>query len=196
MKHTINQGIARLSTIEAEIKQLKKKTALGIMEIGDKLLEAKKLVPYGEWEKWLSCNVDISLRTARNFMNIALTFATSDRQALADLEITKLYYLAGLSEDKRNALLLSQNIRTMSTRVLKKQIEKIEKQENLLEPIFTDEMREITKCILESDDIDLIQYWKQEVLVPLLNGISEIIMDLEVIIGEQLQVWKMEKSTG
>ena len=89
-----------------------------MLQIGDRLLEAKDIVPYGKWESWLADNVEMSSRTARNLMRIAQIFK-DDRQALADLEVTKLYYLAELPEDKRNHLLASNNVAEMSTRELK-----------------------------------------------------------------------------
>jgi|GEM_PF-2725706 len=177
---------SKLSQIEAEIKQLKKTTALGIMEIGDKLLEAKEIVPFGEWERWLSNNVSLSLRTARNFMMVARGFSDKERQALADLEITKIYYLAGLSEEKRNTLLASKDVYGMSTRELKNEIQRSESERILLSAIFTDEMKEMTKRILESTDIELIAWWRDNLLIPLSRGISEIVVDLEEKIGELL----------
>lgn len=91
----------RIVTIEREIKQLKQKTASCIIEIGERLIEAKELLDHGLWEKWLDENVEISQRTARNFMRIAKTFSVEERQAIAEMEITRLYYLAEIPEDER-----------------------------------------------------------------------------------------------
>lgn len=38
------------------------------IEIGKRLAEAKELVPFGSWGKWLEENVSYSERTAQNLM--------------------------------------------------------------------------------------------------------------------------------
>lgn len=122
MQENKPQTFSRLAVLEDEIKQLKRTTAISILEIGDRLLEAKSIVPYGEWEKWLSENVRLSNRTARHFMKAARIYKGEERQALADLEITKLYYLSELSDEKRHELIEAADVRGMTTRELKKAV--------------------------------------------------------------------------
>ena len=84
------------------------------LRAGAILLEAKKLVPYGEWESWLADNVKgIALRTAQNYMKLAQEvaiekervdckrkFGKSDTQYvsfLADCEgLREAYLVAGV----------------------------------------------------------------------------------------------------
>ena len=40
------------------------------IEIGRKLKEAKTLLPYGQWGRWLQEEVEFSQSTAQNFMKI------------------------------------------------------------------------------------------------------------------------------
>ena len=52
-----------------------------VIEIGKRLILAKELVPHGEWQLWLEDNFNLSLRTARQFMQIAERFGEkSDSQ--------------------------------------------------------------------------------------------------------------------
>lgn len=111
--------LKRLETIENEIKDLKRKAAVNILEIGDRLIEAKELLNYGEWEPWLTNNVGFSARTARNIMKAARIFKGEERQALADLDITKLYYLSELPDEQRAELIENNNILDITTRELK-----------------------------------------------------------------------------
>ena len=52
-----------------------------VIEIGKRLILAKALVQHGEWQNWLEDNFNLSLRTARQFMQIAERFGEkSDSQ--------------------------------------------------------------------------------------------------------------------
>ena len=176
------QPPSRLKNIEAEIKDLKRKTALGMIGIGDKLIEAKALVPHGEWEQWLADNIEMSSRTARNYMQLAKTFTGEKRQAIAEIEVTKLYYLAELSEQEREKLLTTSDIKTISTRELKGIIRQEEQRQTMLTPIFDDEHRRMHKRVMESNDIRIVTEWAAY-LRYLGQAMGEIILDLETMIG-------------
>lgn len=152
MQENKPQTDGRLAVLEKEIKQLKRTTAISILEIGDRLLEAKSIVPYGEWEKWLSENVRLSNRTARNFMKAARIYKGEERQALADLEITKLYYLSELSDEKRHELIEAADVRGMTTRELKKAVKEAD-EAVLFRPILTDDFYRLRDMILNSNDV-------------------------------------------
>ena len=100
----------------AEILILKDQTAQNIIEIGKRLIEVKENLPYGEFTKWLQERIDISHRTANNFMKVAKTFSNS--QSLANLGSTKLFLLAGLEEEDRQEVMQENNVEDMTTREL------------------------------------------------------------------------------
>ena len=60
--------------VAADINKIKMKTAvvlaLSAVEMGRLLLEAKALVPHGEWGKWLEERVEFEKSTANNLMKI------------------------------------------------------------------------------------------------------------------------------
>lgn len=60
--------------IAAEInlikKQVQETVIWGTIQIGEKLCEAKSIVPQGEWGKWLEENVEYSQSTAENLMKL------------------------------------------------------------------------------------------------------------------------------
>lgn len=116
-------------TIAAEINLLKehvRRTAVqAAIEIGQRLKEAKSLVPYGEWREWLEVNVDYSERTAQNMMALADEYANKETQAIADLPVTKAVMLLGVPSEDREAFMLENPVEDMSTRELKQAIEEL-----------------------------------------------------------------------
>ncbi len=60
-----------LDTLVAEIKILSQQTAGNIIEIGKRLIRAKTLVAHGNWEQWLTENLELSTRRAQQFMKVA-----------------------------------------------------------------------------------------------------------------------------
>ncbi len=63
-----------LNRLAEEIKYSLDTINESIVEIGQKLIEAKSLCKHGEWEKWLETNFEWTDRTARNFMAVAKQF--------------------------------------------------------------------------------------------------------------------------
>ena len=60
--------------IATEINSIKSQTRIMVLcnsiEIGRRLVEAKEMLPHGEWGKWLETSVDYSQSTANNLMRI------------------------------------------------------------------------------------------------------------------------------
>jgi hypothetical protein len=72
-----------------------KKTAEGIVLIGQWLTEAKARLKHGQWLPWLETEFGWAERTARNFMQVHAAFKSAN---FADLEIdvSALYLIATL----------------------------------------------------------------------------------------------------
>lgn len=112
---------AELQKIENEIITLKNQTAQNIIQIGYKLIEAKEKLPHGEWGGWLSDRINFSQRTANQFMRIAKEFG-SNSQSISDLEITKVGLLLDVPSEIREEFIENHDLKSMSTRELKKVI--------------------------------------------------------------------------
>lgn len=112
---------AELEKIENEIITLKNQTAQNIIQIGYKLIEAKERLSYGEWGDWLRNRIDFSQRTANQFMRIAKEFG-SNSQAISNLEITKVGLLLDVPTEKREEFIEKHDLKSMSTREIKKVI--------------------------------------------------------------------------
>lgn len=106
------------------IKQEVRDTAIrGVIEIGKRLLEAKSMVPYGQWGKWLQENVDYSERTAQDMMRIATEYGKRESQALAEIQnTTQAVLLLALDWHDREQFVQEHDLAAMSTRELEEEI--------------------------------------------------------------------------
>lgn len=108
-----------LVQIEKEIIKLKNQTAENMIQIGYKLIEAKEKLSHGEWGNWLENRVEFSQRTANQLMRIAKEFGTNS-QAISNLEITKVGLLLDVPTEKREEFIENHDLKTLSTREIKK----------------------------------------------------------------------------
>ena len=97
-----------IKTITAEIIQLKQDAGNAILGIGQRLIEAKAMLPHGEWLPWLEERVEFSERTARNFMRLAREW--TNRQALADLGAAKALTLLALLPEERETFMAESHL--------------------------------------------------------------------------------------
>lgn len=133
------------ATIAEEINAIKREvreTAIrGTIEIGKRLIEAKSLVPYGQWGKWLEENVDYSERTAQDAMRIAMEYGKRETQALAEIQnTTQAVLLLALSSAERDRFVQEHDMKTISTRELEDEIKQLkaekEKQQLTIEELM------------------------------------------------------------
>ena len=109
-----------IETITDEILDAKRTGGEAILTIGRCLIEAKDMLPHGEWLPWLNERVEFSERTARRFMK--LYRECSNRPALADLGATKALALLALPTDEREQFVEDHNVIDMSARQLEQAI--------------------------------------------------------------------------
>ena len=119
--------------VAAEINGIKEQTRklvlVNAIEIGKRLAEAKEMVPYGEWGKWLGESVDYSQSTATNLINIFEAYAAKEgqlfgvdakSQAFEKLSYTQAVALLGVPEEEREAFVENNDVASMSTREFQK----------------------------------------------------------------------------
>jgi len=105
-----------IETITGEILQLKTDAGNAIIGIGQRLIEAKELLPHGEWLPWLNDQVEFSERTAQDFMRLAREW--SNPQTLADFGKAKALKLLLLPSAEREEFMQTHDVPNMSTREL------------------------------------------------------------------------------
>lgn len=137
MIRTAETIAAEINVIKAQVRQT---AVLATIEIGKRLKEAKSLVPYGEWGRWLEENVDYSERKAQNAMALAEEYALKDPQAIADLDVTKAVMLLAVPGEEREAFVAEHQVEDISVRELKAAIEQLkaekEKQQLTIEELM------------------------------------------------------------
>lgn len=121
-----NQPERSLQVIESEINIYKQQTAIGMIEIGKRLIEAKEMVTHGEWGKWLD-KIEFSQRTANRFMQVAYEFSNSS--ALTNLGQTKIFLLLDLPTNERDEFIENNDIENMTTRELQTAIKAMKQAE-------------------------------------------------------------------
>ena len=141
--------------LETEIVILKTQTAQNIIEIGRRLIQAKEMLPHGEWGKWLEEKVEFRQETATRFMRVASEF--SNLTSISNLGTGKLFALLSLPEQDRESFITTQPIESMTTRELQQAIKEKKELQKQLEEIQARpprvEVREIEK--IPSDYYDL-----------------------------------------
>lgn len=105
-----------IETITDDIVEAQRKGGEAVLTIGRCLIEAKDMLPHGEWLPWLAEKVGYSEKTAQNFMRLAREF--SNPQAIADLGATKALKLLALPADEREKFVADHNVIDMTTRQL------------------------------------------------------------------------------
>lgn len=118
-----------LEIIEDEILSYKRQAGRSIIEIGKRLNEAKAQLNHGEWLLWLREKVDISERSARDFMRLAREYSKSAE--IADLGAAKALALLALSPSERENFVaekhevdgVEKSVADMTAKELKKAIE-------------------------------------------------------------------------
>ncbi|OUN05522.1 hypothetical protein B5G43_12615 [Flavonifractor sp. An92] len=105
-----------IEAITGDILEAKRTGGEAILTIGRCLIEAKDLLPHGEWLPWLTERVEFSPRTAQNFMRLAREWTNT--QTLADLGASKALSLLALPPEEREQFMEENNVIDMSARQL------------------------------------------------------------------------------
>jgi vacuolar-type H+-ATPase subunit I/STV1 len=141
MPETTEEKNGRLNLLATEINTIKSQTQKIMMqasvEIGKRLLEAKAAVGHGNWEGWLTANVDYSQRTASNLIRIYEEYGVGQRklfgkeanpQVLASLTYTQAVALLGIRDaDERAEFIDGHDVADMSSRDLQQAIKERDK---------------------------------------------------------------------
>lgn len=121
-----------IQTVTAEIRQLHRQAQCMVLgyaiEIGRKLVEAKAMLPYGQWGQWLKEEVEFSRSTAQNFMRIfeeygakqVSIFGDAESQTLGNLPYTHALKLLALPAEEREEFAQEHHVEDISSRELEK----------------------------------------------------------------------------
>lgn len=113
------------------IKQQTLETVLAAsVQIGERLCNAKELVPHGQWSDWLKEKVDYSQSTADNLMRVYKEYGDeqislsgkSKSQTFANLTYSQAVALFALPEHEREEFVENNDVTDMTTKELKEAI--------------------------------------------------------------------------
>lgn len=110
-------GERTLEEIASDIVRKDQQVGLGLISIGNDLIEAKEKVDHGKWGEWLDLNVGYSERKAQMCMQIARRYG-SNPQLVADLGIRKVTALMLLPAGEDMEFIETHDVANMSTREL------------------------------------------------------------------------------
>lgn len=116
-----------LDIVAAEIRALTANALNTIVEIGRRMVEAKEMLPHGEFGAWIKENTGYSSSTANNFMRIfeayadpqgSLFGASVNCQTFGNLTYSKALALLEVPADEREKFVETHDVDEMSTREL------------------------------------------------------------------------------
>lgn len=125
-----------ISVITGEIIELRRQAnnmlLMYAIEVGRRLVEAKAILPHGEWGNWLKEKVDFSQSTANNLMKLydeygqsqlSLFGAVSNSQTIGNLPYSKALQLIAIPEKERENFAKEVDAEHISVKELKAAIE-------------------------------------------------------------------------
>jgi len=171
-----------IGVITAEIKEIcRQAQAMALLyavEIGRRLEEAKRALPYGKWGEWLKTEVEFSQSTANNFMRlyeeygsaqISIFGASVDSQTFANLPYSKALLLLAVPSDEREEFAEKVGAEDLSVKELKEAIaerdkakKEAEKQKEIND-LLNDKLAEAEAAAQEAEEkaADTENYQKQ-----------------------------------
>lgn len=127
MEQTEDQMERTPELIAVEISAIKRNVRCMMVssaaEIGKRLMEAKRLVPYGRWGEYLA-GLDYSDRTAQNLMRLAEEYQRAPA-GLEDVSYTQAVLLLGVPREQREEFVESHDLDALSTRELQAEIKRL-----------------------------------------------------------------------
>lgn len=152
----MNEVVRTPGVIATEINSIKGQTRSMVLhasaEIGKRLIEAKEMLPHGEWGGWLEENIDYSQSTANNLMQLYREYGsdTSKIPMLGNISYTKALALLSVPEEEREQFVVENDVENVSARELQKIIKEkqnLEKQIENAEKAAVKEKDKLSKSI-------------------------------------------------
>ena len=125
-----------IETVTAEINIITVQTQRGLLsgaiEIGRRLVEAKSMVPHGEWGKYLQERANYSQSSANNLMKLYQEYGDNqaslfndfaNSQTFQNLTYTKALAMLALPADLRQSFAEEHDVESMSTREVQAEVQ-------------------------------------------------------------------------
>jgi len=117
---TDTQAMTPLNSLAVEAQMYSANVRLNLFNLARVFSEARKLIPHGEWGKWVMENAGVEMRTAQQMIQSYERFG--GMPALAKLDRTKLYKMNALPPGTEEAFMEQNDVQRMSTREVEKAV--------------------------------------------------------------------------
>lgn len=122
LANTSERSLSTIDGLAAQARALRLSINLNMWQLARVFIEAKELVPRGEWEQWLKDNADVSVRTAQDLMAAYRRFG--DNPQFEGLGQAKVFKMLPLPEGTEGQFLAEHDVSTMSTREVQEAVKK------------------------------------------------------------------------
>ena len=159
-------NLADLNLLTTEIKFYSQQGLMCFMEVGKRLVEARKLVPHGRWGEYIESNYEFSQRHANRLMEVYESFPNWTPES--NLSYKKAYALLDVPAADRETFLSQphevngqqKTVDEMTSRELAatiKALKDIEKAKADSDKLVQDQAADITKLKKDLDDAKVAQ---------------------------------------
>ena len=107
--------LAPLDQLAVEIRYYSQQASWSIIEVGKRLIEAKKQVAHGEWAEWLKGKVNFTRETASRFMKCAERY--SNVTSISLLNPTQMIELLALPETETETFIEQRKPKEIQSRI-------------------------------------------------------------------------------
>lgn len=122
MTNTTTNEVSVIQGLAMEARALRNCIDVNMWQLARVFVEAKPLVPHGEWGKWLEDNADVGVRTAQDMMAAYRRFG--GKPQFENIGRSKAFKLLPLPEEAERAFLEEHDVGKMSVREIEEAVRK------------------------------------------------------------------------
>ena len=123
LANTNNTELSRIDGLAMEARALRTSIDLNMWQLARVFIEAKELVPHGEWGNWLKENANVSVRTAQDMMAAYKRFGSDPR--FENIGKSAAFKLLPLPVEAEEQFMQEHDVNAMSTREIEEAVKKV-----------------------------------------------------------------------
>lgn len=125
--NTTKNDLTTLERVTAEARILRMSINMNMFHLARVLVEAKEVVPHGEWLAWIRDNADVSEKTAEDMMAAYRRF--KDNPQIQQLAPSKTFKLLALPAGAEGAFMEQHDVENMTVRQIAEAVKKARAEE-------------------------------------------------------------------
>lgn len=125
--NTTESNLTTLERVTAEARILRMSINMNMFHLARVLVEAKEVVPHGEWLAWIRDNADVSEKTAEDMMAAYRRF--KDNPQIQQLAPSKTFKLLALPAGAEGAFMERHDVENMTVRQIAEAVKKARAEE-------------------------------------------------------------------